>query len=538
MLEYNVLDKYASSSSFCKTAENGMVCTSNYLAADVGAQIMRHGGNAVDGAVATAAALTVLEPVSNGIGSDAFAIVWMNNNLYGMNASGRAPHNITSEKIKAMGFNEMPSTGWLPVIVPGAPKAWAELVEKFGNLPLSIDLEPAIKLAEEGFTLSPALAYLWNKYVNKHYSEFVNKPEHEEWFRIFTKNSKPYLFGDHFENPDLAKTLKLIGTSNADEFYKGEIAEEFIRESNQFNGFFERRDLTDYQVEWVKPISINYRGIDVFELPPNGQGIVALMALNILRQFNLAEMSDVDRYHYQFEAMKMAFSDGFQFITDPSEMSVDIKRYLEDQYGAQRASQINENAIIPKPLDIPRTGTVYLCTADPDGNMVSYIQSNYQDFGSGIVLKGYGVSLENRGRDFSLDPSNANYLKGGKRSYHTIIPGFLMDHGKPLGPFGVMGGYMQPQGHVQVLTNLIDLHDNPQKALDMPRWQYKPQDGTFFVEPDFPEMSMRELKKRDHIISRAGNCFSFGRGQMILNLNEHAYIGACEARTDSGIACW
>lgn len=536
-VKFDVLDKIYPTSPYCKISKNGMVSTGNYLASQAGLTILQKGGNAVDAAIATAAVLTVVEPMSNGIGSDAFAIVWMNNKIYGLNASGKTASNISADKIIKLGHKKMPKSGWIPVMIPGSPKAWADLNSRFGKLTLIETLLPAIEYAEKGFPISPAISFLWKKYVKKHKKEYSFSKEFDEWFKVFTKNGRPYKFGETFKNPFIAKSLRLIGETNSKAFYEGEIAEEFIKENSKYNGFFTKYDLESYSTEWVEPISINYKGYDILEMPPNGQGLIALMALNILKNINTQNIPLAEKYHYEFEAMKLAFKDGINYIADQNEMKVNYQSFLTNEYGKNKANEIKEFASSINPINISKSGTVYLCTADKDGNMVSYIQSNYQDFGSGIVLKNYGISLQNRGADFSLNPNDINYLKPGIKSYHTIIPGFLMKKGKPVGPFGVMGGYMQPQGHVQILRNIIDYSMNPQSAIDKYRWQWTPE-GNFIVEPDFPENIIQQLIQKGHKIIKAKNKFSHGRAQIIMMLNKKTYLGACESRTDSGICCW
>ncbi|MBQ9424941.1 MAG: gamma-glutamyltransferase family protein [Erysipelotrichaceae bacterium] len=514
-----------------------MVCSSSPLASNAGLEILAKGGNAVDAAVATAAVMAVVEPTSNGLGSDAFAIVWMKDRIYGLNASGRSPGNISIEKVKALGYDAMPKRGWIPVMVPGAPKAWASLVGRFGNLSLKEVLAPAIRYAENGFTVSPVLSFLWNKYVTREGEEYGDKKEFREWKRIFTKDGKAPSFGEIIRFPDHARSLRLIAETEAKAFYEGEIAEKIVAQSERDGGFFTMEDFRNYDVEWVDPISVNYRGYDVWEIPPNGQGLVALIALNILKNFDFKERDSADTFHKQFEAIKIAFADALSCVTDPEQMIVDYHGYLKDEYGKYRASMISEEAKVYEGADPSSCGTVYMCTADHEGNMVSYIQSNYMDFGSGIVIEDYGVSMQNRGYDFSLDETKANVLKPNKRSYHTIIPGFLSREGKAVGPFGVMGGYMQPQGHVQVVMNLLDFHLNPQMALDAPRWQWT-HGKDFIVEPRFDREIVEELRKKGHPIEVSENYYSYGRGQMILRLDNGTYIGACESRTDSNIACY
>ncbi len=514
-----------------------MVCSSSPLASNAGLEILAKGGNAVDAAVATAAVMAVVEPTSNGLGSDAFAIVWMKDQIYGLNASGRSPENISIEKVKALGYDTMPKRGWIPVMVPGAPKAWASLISRFGKLSLKEVLAPAIRYAENGFTVSPVLSFLWNKYVNREKEEYGDRQEFREWKRVFTKQGKAPAFGEIVRFPDHARSLRLIAETEAKAFYEGEIAEKIVAQSLRDGGFFTMDDFKNYDVEWVDPISVNYRGYDVWEIPPNGQGIVALMALNMLKNFDFGEKEDIDTYHKQIEAIKIAFAEAKHHVTDPRKMIIDYHDLLRKDYGRNQARLIREQALLLEPVEVPKSGTVYLCTADGQGNMVSYIQSNYMGFGSGIVLEGYGVSLQNRGADFSLDPHKANALEPHKKSYHTIIPGFLTKDGKAIGPFGVMGGYMQPQGHLQVLMNLIDFGLNPQMALDAPRWQWL-EGKRVTVEPEFPKELVQQLCDRGHEVTFAANRTSFGRGQIIWRLENGVLVGGTESRTDSNIACY
>ncbi|WP_373128893.1 gamma-glutamyltransferase [Dielma fastidiosa] len=536
-MKFNAMDQPYQLSRYSVTAQHGMVCSSSALASSAGLEILKKGGNAVDAAIAVAAVLTVVEPVSNGLGGDAFAIVWMKDKMVGLNASGYSPKEISIDKLKAAGYNKMPKHGWLPVTVPGQPKAWAALSKRFGKLSLEDVLAPAIRYAEEGYPVSAVVSVLWDKYVRQDSKLFKDNPIFDEWFKTFTQNGEPYQFGEIVKFKNHAKTLRLIAQSNADAFYKGEIADQIDAQSKRDGGFIRKEDLAEYDVEWVDPIHVSYRGYDVWEIPPNGQGIVALMALNILKNFEFTSRDDTDTVHKQFEAMKMAFSDAYATVTDSKDMKVDYRYYLSDEYGKKRAAEITNQAQQPKPVEPPKSGTVYLCTADDEGNMVSYIQSNYMDFGSGIVIEDYGIALQNRGHDFSLDPASINALAPRKRSYHTIIPGFLTKDGKALGPFGVMGGYMQPQGHVQVMMNLIDFHLNPQMCLDAPRWQWK-EGIRFDVEPDVPEALIEALKKRGHQMVAAENKLSFGRAEMILRMENGVYIGACESRTDGSVASY
>ena len=522
-------------------AANGMVNCSNPLAAAAGLEILQKGGNAADAAIAAATALTVVEPTSNGIGSDAFAIIWSERSrkLFGLNSSGRAPMLASIQKIrdeKRDSGGKMPVHGWTSVTVPGAPAAWAEISGRFGRLPLSVTMGPAVRYAEGGFPLSPNISHAW-KQAYETYRRVFHDPCFDGWFKTFAPLGRPYTPGELVRLPDHAKTLMLIGETNAEAFYTGELAKKIDEESRKYDGLFRYEDLAVHKAVWVNPISVNYRGYDICEIPPNGQGITALMALNILKEFSLKGHDDPETVHRQIEAMKMAFADSFQYVTDPSRMVIDYHSLLRPDYGAMRAREMTEHAQVWTHRIPPKSGTVYLCCADREGNMVSYIQSNYNGFGSGIVVEGTGIALQNRGSDFSLDPEHINCLMPGKRTYHTIIPGFLMKDGRAVGPFGVMGGYMQPQGHVQVMTNLIDFHMNPQQALDAPRWQWM-RDGSVTVESGFDAELARELSRRGHDVRIDINTSSFGRGQMILKLENGVLVGGTDSRTDSNIACY
>jgi gamma-glutamyltranspeptidase/glutathione hydrolase len=333
-----------------------------------------------------------------------------------------------------------------------------------------------------------------------------------------------------------AESLSAIADTNSDAFYKGDLADRIVADSKEFGGYFCKEDFSSYDAQWVEPVSVNYRGYDVWELPPNGQGVAALAALNILKEFELTSRENPDTLHKQWEAMKLAFSDALAHITDIRFMKEDFRRWLAPEYGRKRAAEIGERACVPGPLCPPYGGTVYLAAADGEGNMVSYIQSNYMGFGSGIVIRGTGIALQNRGADFSLDPLAANALAPGKKSYHTIIPGFLTKDGKAIGPFGVMGAYMQPQGHVQVITNMLDFGLNPQQALDAPRWQWL-EGRKVQVEPGFNPSLARALAERGHEVSFSLRAADFGRGQCIIRLENGVLVGATEGRTDSNIAC-
>ncbi len=520
-------------------ANRGMVATSTPQAAAAGLDMLKRGGNAVDAAVAAATALTVVEPTANGIGSDAFALVWIEKDkrLYGLNASGRAPKAISLEAMRERAVNgQMPAFGWAPTMVLGAVKGWAALTDRFGTLTMTDTLAPAIAYARDGYPVPPGTAQGWASAAAR-YAQEQPKDVFAAWFDTFCPDGEAPRAGQVVRLPDHADTLAAIAQSKGEDFYRGDLMRRIVADSRARGGFFSQEDFREYTTEWVEPIAYNYRGYDVCEIPPNGQGLVALMALNILSGYSFSARDHADTVHRQWEAMKIAFADGLGAITDPAHMKRSVPEFLSEKYGEQARLRIGGQAGRDPAVQPPRSGTVYLCTADGEGNMVSYIQSNYMGFGSGVVVKGTGIALQNRGHDFSLDPSHANCLAPGKRSYHTIIPGFLMKDGKAVGPFGVMGGYMQPQGHVQVAMNLIDFHLNPQQALDAPRWQ-RLRDGRFLVEPEFPREIAMQLIARGHKVSMALDRTTFGRGQIILKGENGVLIGGTEKRTDGTIASW
>lgn len=517
------------------SARRGVVATGNALASQAGLDMLKNGGNAVDAAIATAACLTVVEPTANGIGSDNFALVWMNSKLYGMNSNGPSPQGISLDAVKKS-HDKMPVHGWTPVTVPGAPKGWASLSRRFGKLTLLECLTPAIEYAEKGFPLAPNTAKMWQQAYDRYVELFGDKPEYAEWFKTFSFNGKAPEPFEIVKLPNHARTLRLIGETNGDSFYKGELAEQIEKDSITHGGYLRKRDLEAFESAWVEPLSVNYRGYDVVELPPSGQGMVALMALNIFQNREVKKI-DTAYYHDMFEAMKMAFADGMHYITDPKLMNMDPQALLSPEYGKKRFSQITEDARIHSADDPYTSGTVYLNCADEEGNMVSMIQSNYMGFGSGIVVKDTGISLQNRGADFKFDENHVNCLAPGKKTYHTIIPGMLLKEGQCVGVFGVMGGYMQPQGHFQVVSHLLDFQENPQMALDAPRWQWI-REKTFKVEPGFDPQIIEELKLRGHDVQVEEDCTHFGRGQIILKLDNGVYAVGTESRTDSNVALY
>ncbi len=522
-------------------ARGGMVNSSCPQASAAGLEILRAGGNAMDAAVAAAAVLTVAEPTSNGIGGDAFALIWheRDHRLYGLNSSGPAPALADIARVLADGNDRagrMPALGWTPVTVPGIPKAWAEISRRFGALTLPQVLAPAVRYAREGYPCSPVIACSWQQ-AYAHYKKNLSGPCFSAWFDTFAPRDRAPEAGEIVRLPDHADTLQLIGETNAEAFYTGELARRIDACSRKYGGYLRYEDLAAYRAQWVEPVSVDYRGFRVCEIPPNGQGVAALAALNILKEFSFAQKDSPQTVHRQIEAMKMAFADVLDSVTDPACMKTEYRELLDPAYGARRAAAMRDTAQVWTSSLPPRSGTVYLCCADGEGNMVSYIQSNYSGFGSGVVVEGTGIALQNRGSDFSLDPAAANCLAPGKRSYHTIIPGFLMKDGAPVGPFGVMGGYMQPQGHVQVVMNYADFALDPQQALDAPRWQWM-RDGSVTVESRFDPELARALGRLGHRIRVDLNTASFGRGQMIVRLDSGVLVGGTESRADSNIACW
>ncbi|RZT21292.1 gamma-glutamyltransferase family protein [Fictibacillus sp. BK138] len=534
---YNALNNPYSSQRMTVYAKKGMVATSQPLAAQAGLDILKNGGNAIDAAIATAACLTVVEPTSNGIGGDAFALVWVNGELHGLNSSGPAPRGISIEEVKKAGFDTMPKFGWLPVTVPGAPAAWAELSSRFGKLPFEEVLQPAISYAEEGYPLTPILGKYWKRAYETYKREIKGK-EFESWFKTFAPDGRAPEVGEIWRSPDHAQTLRDIANTNGESFYRGALAQRIAEASETQAGFLRSEDLASFYPEWVDPIKVNYRGYEVWEIPPNGQGIVALMALNTLKGFDFTEKESAETYHKQIEAIKLGFADAKKYVTDRAKMSVSVEGLLCEEYAAVRRELIGSEALQPEPGIPPSGGTVYLATADDDGNMVSFIQSNYMGFGSGVVVPGTGIGLQNRGHDFSLDPDHDNALEPGKKTYHTIIPGFLTKDGEAVGPFGVMGGYMQPQGHVQVVMNTVDFHLNPQASLDAPRWQWM-EDKKVLVERSLPAHIADELARRGHDVQVAMDSGNFGRGQIIWRDPETGVLaGGTEGRTDGSIAAW
>src|SRR5438309_2048271 len=462
-------------------ARHGMVCTSVPAATQVGIDILKKGGSAVDAAIAANATLGLMEPVSNGIGGDLFAIVYSakENKLYGINGSGRSPRGFSYEQMKAelakLKRETIPPTGMLPISVPGTVDAWFELHKKFGKLKLGDDLAPAIHYAEEGFPVTELIAYYWA------FGPRIYKGLPGAFLQTYTLDGKGQTpaEGDIFKNPALGNTLRLIGQRGRDVFYKGEIADKMDAFMQANGGWLRKVDFEKHTSSWVEPVSVNYRGYDVFELPPNGQGVATLQILNILEGFDLRAMgrNSAETLHTMIEAKKIAWADRAKFYADPDFAKIPLTGLLSKSYATERRKLIDPDHAAKKveagSPALDHGDTIYLCTADDEGNMVSLIQSNYRGMGSGIVVPGLGFMFQDRGELFSMDPSHANVYAPGKRPFHTIIPGFVMKDGKPWEAFGVMGGGMQPQGHIQVLTNQIDFGLNVQEAGDASRWQHE-----------------------------------------------------------------
>ncbi|NOK57641.1 MAG: Gamma-glutamyltranspeptidase [Chloroflexi bacterium AL-W] len=517
-------------------AANGVVATSHPLAAQAGLTMLQAGGTAVDAAVATAIALTVLEPTSNGIGGDTFAMVWDGTQLHGLNGSGRAPAGLTVDAVQQAGYTAVPSSGWLSVTVPGAPAAWQDLHQRFGKLPFARLFEPAIAYAENGHPVAPIVSRGWSQAVAA--AQQRNEPEFAGFLSTFVPSGAAPSAGDLFVSPGHARTLRHIAEQGADAFYKGAVAEAIVHFAQRTGGLLTADDLAAHTSTWVDPISIEYRGHTIWELPPNGQGLAALLTLGMLEGLDIAQYprDSAAAYHLQIEAMKLAFADAYRYIADPAHAEVPLHSLLDPVYLAARRALIGPQACFPEPGQPPRGGTVYLCAADSEGRMVSLIQSNFWGFGSGVVVPDWGIALQNRGHGFTLEAGHPNQLAPYKRPFHTIIPAFMTRNGQPMGPFGVMGGEMQPQGHTQVAINTLDYGMHPQAALDAPRWRVAGE--TVFVELDTPRHVIEGLAERGHVVQVAAASGGFGRGQAIWRLPSGAYVAGSETRCDGCAVGW
>ena len=500
-----------------------IVATSQPLAAQVGLRMLQKGGNAADAAIATAIALTVVEPVMNGIGGDAFAIVWDGKELHGLNASGRSPAAWSFEHFSQ--YQSMPLLGWDSVTIPGAVSSWVELSNRFGHLPFEDLFEPAIEYAYNGFLVSPITAKVWSS-APKAYKDFP------EFAAAFLPNSRAPKVGEKFEFKAQAKTLERIAETKGAAFYHGDLAEKIVAHAKATGGLITREDLASHQPHWVEIMSINYRGLTLHEIPPNGQGLAALLMLGILENWNFQDypLDSADSLHLQVEAMKLAFADTYRYVSDPSSTDIDYTDFLNRDYLSQRAKLISLDKAQDPDYGIPQHGdTVYLTTADANGMMVSFIQSNFAGFGSGIVVPDTGISLQDRGACFSLERGHPNQVEGGKRPFHTIIPAFVTKDDQALMSFGVMGGAMQPQGHAQIMIRMFDYDQNPQAAMDAPRWRvFKNREVAF--EPGFKPEVLEDLRNRRHRIRSVAEG-SFGGGQLIYKLAD-GYCGASDLRKD------
>ena len=523
-------------------AKNGMACTSVPLGAQVGLEVLKSGGNAMDAAVAMAAGMPLFEPTGNGLGSDAFALVWVEREkkLYGLNASGVAPAALSAQMVRSLGVTQMPKEGWVPTMVPGAPAGWTELNRRFGSRSLSELFAPAIGCARQGVPVPVNVARQRSKDSQRLKRAMEQNPApHAYWWKSFMKeDGTPYGAGDLFRWEEYAATLEELAATNCESYYCGPLMEKIVAFSRETGGYFTEDDFRNYRPEWVEPITTDYRGYTVCEIPPNGHGITVLMALNLLRGLELAPTREsADTYHKIVESIKLAFADAKTYVADPRYMRTKVADMLSEGYAAHRRALIANRALTPEAGDPSCGGTIYLCTADREGNMVSWIQSNYTTFGAGVAVPGTGISFQNRGANFSLDPESDNCLAGGKKSYHTIIPGFLMKDGEAVGPFGVMGAFMQPQGHVQVLVNTIDYHMNPQEALDAPRVQWI-GDKHIQLEREVSPDIAAQLSAMGHEVEVISDRINMGRGQIIWRTENGLLAGGTEPRCDGAIAAW
>jgi gamma-glutamyltranspeptidase/glutathione hydrolase len=519
-------------------ALGGIVATSEPLAAQAGLAMLHAGGTAADAAVAAAATLTVVEPTSNGIGGDAFALYWDGSALFGLDGSGRAPAAFSCDAVRAAGHEAMPPFGWLPVTVPGAPAAWRDLHAAFGRLPFADVLAPAVRYAERGYPVSPVTAHGWGRAATVYRPLAADAP-FTGWFSTFAPQGRAPKPGEVVRLPDHASTLAAIGRSGARAFYEGGVAAAIDRFSRETGGFLRAEDLAAHRSAWVTPLRAGYRGFEVAEMPPATQGLSALLALRILEGLDRAALAKdgVDALHLQIEATKAAMSDVAARVGDRDRGGDASAALLSESHVASRRASIGSRATLP-PAPSPGTGgTVYLCAVDSAGRMASFIQSNYRGFGSGIVVPGTGVALQDRGACFSLVRGHPNEAAPGKRPFHTIIPAFLLREGRPVGPFGVMGGAMQPQGHVQVAVREIDQDHNPQAALDAPRFQWV-EGLRVALEPGFGPAVVDGLRSLGHEVeTRAADAF-FGRGQVIRRLASGAFAAGTDFRAAGGLAAY
>jgi gamma-glutamyltranspeptidase/glutathione hydrolase len=496
------------------------VATTQPLAAQAGVSMLQRGGNAVDAALATAIALTVVEPVNNGLGSDAFAIVWDGRELVGLNASGRSPAGWTPDRFAE---REMPHEGWNAATVPGAVSAWVALSERYGKLPFDTLFEPAIRYARDGFLVPPAIAQIWRRQVERLHAQ----PGFAE---TFLPRGRAPTAGEHFRPPDQAETLTKIAETRGESLYRGELAEAIARASAEGGGVMTADDLAAHRRDWVMPIHVDFRGHRIHEIPPNGQGIAALIALGILERCDLAGLApdSAEMLHMQVEALKLGAGDAAAHVADPEYMQVTPAELLDPARLDALARSIRQDDVAAPPRAMAASSTVYLAAADERGMMVSFIQSNYAGFGSGVVVPGTGIALNNRGACFVTTPGLPNCVGPRKRPLNTIIPGFVTKDDEPVAAFGVMGGTMQPQGHTQVMSRMFVSGQNPQAAIDAPRWRYG--DGELWIEAAMPAAARKGLTARGHKLVEMPP-LDFGAAEIIRRV-EHGYVAATETRRD------
>jgi len=504
-----------------------MVCTSQPLASQAGISMLQTGGNAVDAALATAITLTVVEPTMNGIGSDAFAILWDGESLHGLNASGRSPKAWSPEYFKS--HDSMPSHGWDAVTVPGCVSSWVALSDRFGKLPFADLFEPAIRYAREGWIVPPIVASSWQAAI----ATLGGSSDFQSAF--MPEGRAPYA-GEKFVFADQARTLERIAETKGEAYYRGDLAEKIAAHAKNTGGAMTEEDLAAHQADWIDLIQKDYRDYTLHEIPPNGQGIAALLMLGMLDTIDMSahEVDSADSLHLQVEAMKLAFADGHRYVSDPDTRDIEWSQLLDSGYLADRAKQIDPTRAGSPTFGQPGPGeTVYLTAADENGMMISFIQSNYMGFGSGVVVPGTGISLQNRGAGFVLEDGHPNQVDGGKRPYHTIIPAFTTKDGAPVMSYGVMGGPMQPQGHAQMMIRMFDHGQNPQAACDAPRWQVF-AGNVVGVEAGVSQEVIDDLKSRGHDV-QVMPASRFGGGQLIYKL-EDGYCGASDWRKDGQAA--
>ncbi len=525
-------------------AQNGMVATSHPLATQIGLDILKNGGNAIDAAIAANAALGLMEPTGCGIGGDLFAIVWSakDQKLYGLNASGRSPAKLDLAYFKERDMDKIPAYGALPVSVPGCVDGWFELHDKFGKMKMQDVLSPAIQYARDGFPVTELIGH-YLTLSSRRFKEYPNFTD------VYMPNGQPLKKGDVFKNPALANTYEKIAKGGRDAFYTGKMAKTIAKFLQEQGGVLSVEDLKNHDSEWVEPVSTNYRGYDVWELPPNGQGIAALQILNIMESYDVQEMGfgSAEYVHYFTEAKKLAFEDRAKYYSDPAFNDLPVEQLISKEYADERRKLINDNRAARRydAGEIEKGNTIYLTTADKDGNMVSLIQSNYRGMGSGMVPPGLGFMLQDRAELFALEEGHYNVVEPNKRPFHTIIPAFITKNGKPFISFGLMGGAMQPQGHAQVVMNIIDFGMNLQEAGDAPRIRHAGSSqptgsemtdgGQLYLESGFDYEEIRTLLRKGHKVSFSAGAYG-GYQAIMWDAKNGVYYGASESRKDGQAA--